>query len=272
MPKNGDNERSIERLLNDLQTPGNTRAWHSFLDQYAPTLFGIARKYADTEEAAHDCFLYVCEKLCTDDCSRLQKFESGRGTSLRTWLIAIANNLCIDWHRGLFGRSTTPAAIRALPELEQLTYRYRVEQSLDLDTCLLALRRFYPDLSRARMSQASASVHAALSPKQRWRISARTQRGHVSLDELRKGYLPEDPGDDPGRSAATAQEQKALRCALSMLTPRKRLILRLRFEQELSLKEVARVAGLGDLHQARRLIQGALEELREYMVASRLRT
>jgi len=273
MPENSDqSDLHIQNLLEALKDSGNVEAWRAFLDQYAPTLFRIARQYADNEEDANDCFLNVCEKLCAGNCSRLQRFESVRGTSFRTWLIAVANNLCIDWHRRVFGRSTTPMAIQALPELEQLAYRYRVEQSLDLETCLLALRQFYPELNRARLSQASASVHAALSSKQRWGISARTQRGHLSLDDPGTAVEPEDPGRGPRRTAEAAQEQEALQSALARLSPRQRLILRLRFEQEMSLDDVARIAGIGDLHQARRLIQAALEKLQEYLTASGIRT
>jgi len=272
MPENRDQSNlHIRELLEALRETGNVGAWHTFLEQYAPVLFLVAKQYANNEEEANDCFLHLCEKLCAGNCDRLQRFEPERGTSFKTWLIAITSNLCIDWRRSVSGRSTTPRAIQALPELEQLTYRYRVEQILDLETCLLAMRRFYPDLSRERLSEASASVHTALSSKQRWSISARTQRGHLSLDELRTVAEPIDLGPGPHRNTEAVQEQQALQSALSRLSPQQQLILRLRFEQELSLDDVAHVAGLGDLYQARRLIQAALETLQELLADYRTR-
>jgi RNA polymerase sigma factor (sigma-70 family) len=113
-----------------------------------------------------------------------------------------------------------------------------------------------------------ASVHAALSSRQRWRISARAQRGQLSLNAGNDDLLPADSENTPRRTAEAVQELAVLRSALSRLSPRKRLVLRLRYEQELSLKEVARVAGLGDLHQARRLIQAALGELQAHLADS----
>jgi DNA-directed RNA polymerase specialized sigma24 family protein len=48
---------------------------------------------------------------------------------------------------------------------------------------------------------------------------------------------------------------------MARLPPGQRLLLQLRYEQELTLAEVARLAGLPDLNRANRQIQAALAEL-----------
>lgn len=270
--KRGQSNNDIAALLEALNDSGNAGAWASFLDQFAPTLMRIARQYAQGEEEAHDCFLHVCEKLCADGGARLQRFESARRASFGTWLVVVANNLSIDWHRSIYGRSTIPAAVRSLPELERFAYQYRFEQNLDLESCLLAMRSVYPGLDRDRLTRALAVVHTALSPRQRWKISARTQRGQLSLEELSPDAAPQDPGEGPLRVTRSAEVEQAVQSALSRLSPRHRLVLRLRYEQELSLDDVARVSGLNDLHQARRLIQAALRELQDQLAASGFRS
>jgi len=52
-----------------------------------------------------------------------------------------------------------------------------------------------------------------------------------------------------------------LRQALARLTPHQRLLIKLRYQQDLSLKEVARLTRLGDPFRARRHIQAALDQL-----------
>jgi RNA polymerase sigma factor (sigma-70 family) len=226
-----------------------------------------ANQYAANPEEAQDCFLFVCERLCENGCRRLQQYSPQRGASFQTWLIAVAGNLCVDWHRTVYGRVSMPAAIIKLPELERLVYHYRVEQRQDLESCLFFMRRQFPDLSRARLSKALASVHAALSSKQRWRHTALSQRGTISLDEPGIKDSLAQQGRGPSREAQFDELEAALSTALSRLPPKQRMVLRLRYEQELGLDAVARVAGLRDLHHARRLIQAALKELREQLGA-----
>ena len=49
--------------------------------------------------------------------------------------------------------------------------------------------------------------------------------------------------------------------ALAKLPPRPRLLLRLRYQQELTLEEVARLVGLPDPYRTHREIQAAVEAL-----------
>lgn len=257
----------IGDLLAQLQDSGARKAWSEFLERYSDNIFQVALQYAPDPDRAGDCYLYVCEKLCENNAARLQRFDPSRGAAFRSWLTAIVNNLCIDWHRSLHGRRTLPSGIRSLPELEQQTYRYRVQQSLDLETCLLLLRHQFPDLSRERLSRALSEVQNAIPPKARWRQSVLARR--MPLDALNPGtgIEPADSNDGPERLAQQEQRNEALSAAMSRLTPRQRLLLRLRYEQELRLDEIARVAGLSNLHQARRLILAALRDLQEQLRA-----
>ena len=54
-----------------------------------------------------------------------------------------------------------------------------------------------------------------------------------------------------------------LEAAMARLRPRQRLLIRLRYQQELTLEEIARLTGLPDPFRANRQIQAALEALAE---------
>jgi RNA polymerase sigma factor (sigma-70 family) len=68
----------------------------------------------------------------------------------------------------------------------------------------------------------------------------------------------EDASAGPEEVAQDAQQQERLAAALAQLPPPQRLLLRLRYEQDLTLAEVARLAGLHDPFRANRQIQAAL--------------
>ena len=75
--------------------------------------------------------------------------------------------------------------------------------------------------------------------------------------------LAEDDVEDrriagPEEVAQDEQQQERLAAALAQLPPAQRLLLRLRYEQELTLAEVARLTGLHDPFRANRQIQAAL--------------
>ena len=76
---------------------------------------------------------------------------------------------------------------------------------------------------------------------------------------------PEDPGTGPDGIAEQWKTRELLDAALLKLTPRQRLLLRLRYQQDLTLEEVARLVGLPDLYRANREIKAALEALAEQL-------
>lgn len=149
--------------------------------------------------------------------------------------------------------------------MEQFVYKYKFEQNLDLETCLRLLPVSHPPVRRKQLSDSVARIHKLLTPRQRWSLGfqrVRNRPGHGLNDH--EVHQPDDiaePGPGPELLAQQAQEREALSCAMSQLTSRQRLLVRLHFQENLSLKDVARIAGLADLHQVRRRIQYALTEL-----------
>jgi RNA polymerase sigma factor (sigma-70 family) len=270
------NELSVQELLLRLQSTGARKAWTQVLDLYAPTIMMVASRYAPDPDRASDCFQHVCEKLYENDCHRLLQFNPDRGASFRTWLIAIVNNLCIDRHRTNYGRRRLPAVIEKLSKMEQLVYRYKFEQNLDLDTCLQLLPVSHPPLGRQQLSNSIARIHVLLTPRQRWSLGFRGGRNRSGEGLTgREGHqLSEivEPGPGPDLLAQQEQERDALLRAMSRLTPQQRLLLRLHCQENMPLKDVARVAGLANLHQARRRIQAALAKLERLLSSSGFRS
>jgi len=261
-PEHSDpSNEGITALLAALRGPRPDAAWKAFLDQYSAQVMRVVRQRQYSAQMADDCFLFVCERLSDDGFGRLQQFDSGRGVSFRAWLNAVAANLCVEWHRSEFGRDRIPPSVERLSAFDQRVFRYRYQQDLGLQTCFELLRDENPDLTREMLSGAFARVQNALTWRQRW--SLLRQRGRYLppvAGQLSVFDVP-DHGPDPERLASIEERRARLRLALEQLPPDDRLLLRLRFGQDLSLEQVARVAGLSNLHMARRRIESALARL-----------
>jgi RNA polymerase sigma factor (sigma-70 family) len=71
-----------------------------------------------------------------------------------------------------------------------------------------------------------------------------------------------DPQPDPEVQAASSERSAALSAAIGQLEPSDRLLLRMRFEQDLTLDQVARLVGLKDAQTVDRRLRQILERLR----------
>jgi len=258
--------KSVDSILARLSSEGAEAVWKSFLEAYSPQIMHVVSRYEHDANRAADCFLYVCEKLSDDGFRRLLKFDVKRGTKLRSWLNPVVSNLCIDWHRREFGRSRPFQVITTLPAFEQHVYQYKFKWGLNLEACFRTLRATYPDLTRSQLAETISRLHSTLTPRQRWQLSfRRRETSSLSDDEsaTNKAAHAElvEPGPGPEAIVQLQQERAALLRAMSRLTHQQRLMLRLRFQEDLSLKEVARLTGLNDSFQARHQIESALAML-----------
>jgi len=259
-------EGPIEDLIVRLSTPQAGSAWTEFLRRYSSLILQVARRFESEEERVSDCFLYACAQLSDNSFRRLRSFRPDGPAQFRTWLISVATNLCIDWRRRLSGRLRPIAAVAGLAELDQLVYRLIYVRGMTRGQCLQALAGRYPDLSDSRLAEINARLFTLLTPRQRWQLSSRS-RGSISLDELtqsdadERGFQAEEPGPGPEPLAALEQERELVETALGQLPPRQRLLLRLRYQQDLTLEEVARLARIPDPYRAHREIQAAIEAL-----------
>lgn len=254
-------DESILALLDELRSPEPDEAWKGFLHRYGGQILRVVRLRGYGEQMSEDCFLSVCERLSDDRFRRLRQFDDTRGVPFRGWLNAVVVNLCSEWHRSQFGRSRVPHAIARLSPLDKQVFRYRYQHELEMQTCLCLLRERFPDIDQADLSDSLARIHRALTGPQRWRLV--NQQGRVLV--MGSGGLPPsdlpDPGPGPEQAHDLEEDRNRLRLALEQLEESDRFLLRLRFEHDMSYEDLARVAGLTNLFQARRRVEAALARL-----------
>jgi len=157
-----------------------------------------------------------------------------------------------------------------LPELDQHVYRLMFVHGISRSECLATLAPQFPGLTDSAVAEISARVFGMLTSQQRWRLSARPQLPVHPGSPTREGgddAMEQVPAMDPcpEHQVEAMQERKQLQDALAKLAPEQRLLLRLRYEQGLTLAEVARLTHQPDPFRVKRQIQAGLEALARLM-------
>lgn len=244
-------------------------AWDRFLDEHASLLLQVVHLFTHDEDQVHDCFVFVCEKLRQDDLRKIRKFTPGGAASFPTWLRAVTRNLCLDWLRAVHGRPRPYRSIKRLPQLEREIFRAVHMQKLTESEAFNSVRVLYPSLGWSGFRDCLVRIEEALSGHQSWLLttsspsllslssSPRDPLGHESDTEI------PDSGHDPEEDAARHEYLDALQRALESLTKKERLVLRLRFEQELTLEQIARLTRLDGAREAQAVIGNALGAMRD---------
>lgn len=263
-------ERAIAAILSGLRSRLAQDAWAAFLESYSALILQVVHSFERDPDHVSDCFLFVCEQLSRKRFRRLRSFRPQGRARFSTWLRAVVRNLCLDWHRKEFGRHRVLQSVARLPALEQDLFRGLYQQGLSLDEAFAQLRTSYPTLTKNQLDEAEKRIRDRLSPRQLWLLSRRLPRvvplenGPDQIEPSQHQDIP-DLGPNPETLADFGERQAALSAALSRLSAQDRLLLRLRFEQELTLQEVARIARLGDAQKADRRLREILERLRKEM-------
>lgn len=255
-----------EILLSALLTRREPEAWRRFVARYSGLIYRIVHRYEAGDDRCSECYLYVCAALSDDDFRRLRKFQPHGAARFETWLRTVAANLCVDWRRKRDGRRRAPVAVQRLDELDQAVFRSIFVHGMTRHQCLERLRPRFTELTDAKVAAISARLFRSLSPRQRFLLSCpHAARGRAPEVDGISGEPTADAGADPAAQIADLQQQGRLVEALARLGARDQLLLTLRFEQGLTLVEVARLTGLPDPFRAQRQINSALAALRQLM-------
>lgn len=260
----------IARLLSALGGAQATDAWTVLLEQYSGILQQVIELSCPLGDSRGDCFVFVCEQLVARKFRRLRKFDPNGAASFATWLRAVTRNLCVDWRRKRYGRPQPLDRTKRLSSLDQQVYELVFAHRRTVEEAFHALAPLFPSLTISDVDDSAARLAATLSPRQQWLLSLRD----VQLESLDvplgdgQPNLAErvvDPLPNPESVAITLEWERALEQALEQLRPADQVLVRMRFEQGLSLREIARLSVLKDAQTVDRQLRAALEVLRQHL-------
>ena len=253
-------------ILQKLHSDQAQEAWAEFLRLYSSLILQAVQLSTRHLDDSSDCFLFACEQLSRNNFRRLLRFRPEGPASFTTWLKVVVRNLYLDWYRKKFGRQRMFRSIQDLPHLQREVYQCRCEGGLSTDATFSLLQTRFPKLTLEDLEQAEERARRALSPRQNWLLSIRWKEQRLPASISDAGTLLDlqimDPRSSPETLASLHQERHRLGTAIARLPKLERVMLRLRYDQELTLEKVARLIGLGDAQTADRRIKDILRRLR----------
>jgi RNA polymerase sigma factor (sigma-70 family) len=263
-------QRQIHDLLRGLHSRRPQEAWDQFLQEYSRPILQVIHFHERDPDHVSDCFVFVCEQLTRSRFRRLRQFRLDGPATFSTWLRAVVHHLYFDWRRREFGRNRVFQSVNKLSGFDQAVFQLVYENGSSPEASLLHLIPLFPGTTKERFIQSLERIQQVLTPRQRWLLSVRSESTSAEMNGQDERLVPlveqlPDSLPDPEVLAAQQEEQNSLLRALSFLTERDRLLIRLRFEQELTLEQIAQLMRLGDPQSADRYVRHVLEQLRRKM-------
>lgn len=240
-------------------------AWVAFVQRYSGVVLQTIQELESDYDAVLDRYLYVCEKLAERDCKRLLAFKRGGAGEFAAWLRAVTRNLCIDYLRQQQGRRRLPRPITRLPALDQEVFETSFWRGHSAAETHEQLRTTRPELRFSQILESLERIQTALRPWQLQRVLHPKANSSPVSPVSRSGddWLDQVPDARAGPEDDVLLQEKArlLQEAVAELPEQARLLLRLRFEQGLTLQDIARLSGLADHRKVHEELACIIEQL-----------
>ncbi len=250
------------------------QAWPCFLDRHTETILRHLRRLGFSGDDAMDRFVYICERLAEDGCRRLRTVTfAGRDGDLAPWLNTVVERLAVNWAWSTDGRRRLLRPIERLHTLDQRVFALHFWQGLPPAAIEERLKAEHTPTELPDVLDALARVLDVLSPNKLWRLVAGLARRRApasfSIDDYGDSFVaePAAPGEDAETALLRAESEMQLDQALSVLEPRERLIVQLRFEEALTFKEIGTLLGIS-ARAARSAGDRAIGALRKRLAAN----
>lgn len=95
---------ALGRLLSATDPAVQEECWAEFLARHSRLLLHVARAGVSQHDSAMDRYTFVLEQLRQDDYRRLRAYVADGRSEFSTWLVVVAQRLCLDHQRSRYGR------------------------------------------------------------------------------------------------------------------------------------------------------------------------
>lgn len=246
------------------------KAWEEFLEQFNRLILAYIRKRVQGYDEAMEVYTYVLERMKEKDFQRLTSyFQKKRQYNFEAWVVVVSRNCMFDWFRADMGRKRLLKCIEALPEIDQLIFKYIHQQRYAYSDAYEILKsRNGFDLSFEEMHSRSEEIFDSLQQKTRWRLlnewqSVLPSLPLESLENPASKIFPKETGETPEEDLSKAEVSKTINDTLQKLSIQDRLIVDLHLYQGLTLKEIAGILKEKKEWKVRRRFYKALQILKD---------
>ena len=257
----------VESVLSALASADRQAAWCEFLERYSGLIYHVVHTFERDPDRSANCFLFICEQLSANGCRRLLKFDVAGRARFSTWLCAVVRNLCLDWHRKQHGRYRMFGSISRRSVPEQLIFQLVFRRGFSAEETWRELSRRGFDFSFAAVEDRIGDLRRCMTSRQLWLLSS--GKGVAdSIDAAEdENYVsePVDAAPDPEALVALRETHEQVSLAVASLGDSDRLLVRLRYQEGLTLQQVATVVGLKDAQTADRRLRDIIDHLRKVL-------
>jgi RNA polymerase sigma factor (sigma-70 family) len=208
----------LDALRSVLETSDHVArdaAWEKFVAGYSGIILHIALRVFGDRDGAMDGYALVLEQLRANNFSRLRHFIADGRSEFSTWLLVVAQRICLDEQRRRYGRP-------------------RFANNGDLESPNRQARRRLTNLIGAE----------------------------IDLSEL-----ADTSSNNPESIVRGKQIHDAVESALGKLEPRERLMIKLRFEDDVAMPDIARALDLPSRFHAYRMLTDVLSKLKRSLTS-----
>jgi RNA polymerase sigma factor (sigma-70 family) len=247
-----------ENIIERLRSHGVAAesAWREFLHLYSRLFLKVIWQFEKDHDGAMEKYVYVCEQFAANNFEILRRFKAAYGPQppkFSTWLAAVARNLCVDAHRKSHGRKQLPRMMRGMSNLERSIFQQYYWKGCSVEEIRSTVGSFSIQQTGDDIDEVINRV-IMLGDGITRRASAPS---FVPFDE-QQAITAQDEHD-----YEMADVQRWLELWMQELSAQEKMILRLRFWEGMSGKEIAGAMRIVPEQRVYPLIQNALRHLRE---------
>ncbi len=241
--------------IRELLAADPARGWRAFVDAYTPTLLSLIERAGirDYDEAM-ELYLMTCERLAADNCARLRRHDPAKGP-VAAWLGAVVRNVIVDWVRSRAGRRRLFQAVEALPARAQQVFElYYWNDRTPSEIAEVLTMREGQAVGLGDVFEAMDAIDAVLTERHRRELLAMSVRSRTpaSLEaELENGLEVAAVTPDPAEALGARDGAAALERALRSLPAEDAAIVRLKYIQGLTRRDIERALHIDELPEAR---------------------
>lgn len=219
------------------------RAYVVLLERYTPVLLRMIRRFMRDPDEVMEVYTAICERFRANDFQALRRFHSN--SELTPWLSVVAANACRDRFRKNRASSTPRSVLKKLDERERLIFKYFYQERLPHeDISEIVSSKHGVACSPLEVVRAIEKINELLSVKKRWLLlsALNSNRPALSVDELAEnGFELSSRPEAHGDATQDRALMRRLNEALETLSGEDQLLVMLRYEQEMTAVQIAKV-------------------------------
>ena len=259
------------------------------LTAHWPLINRIAERRFGTTNLAEEAALFVLNQLEKNNCQRLQAFQ-GR-SKLSTFISSVTIRLLEDFSRHKFGRARPPAWISRLGGIWVTLFQLLCLQRFSLVEAVETMMNTVPDRKKDQIEETALTIlERVVHCGEHQALEVSREDRHETAAEQNPNAVHKDPetqllereqqllfrllfGQQP--SAAAEQDFYSLLRNPVQLSGQERLLLKLCFQEELSVTRAGRMMGMNtnQVHgRLRRLLTRLRTEFEQAGISKELQT